>query len=161
MAFLYLWRSLTTLTVAQAICVLVAPAAAKCFDPAGHLRGGQWKEWILQITPGPASQKAVEQIIDEINAPRLANKLPPFVFSKDSPIVFGAIDESNPRGPNGEPLKNQQQVSVIRNTSSSTVVVDLKVQLADPILHAIFNDPANRYLQLIEADRVVRLQRQP
>ena len=52
------------------------------------------------------------------------------------------------------------QTSVIRDFANRSVAVELKVQLADPIVNAIFGDPANEYLQLIEAHRVVRIQSQ-
>ncbi len=53
------------------------------------------------------------------------------------------------------------QTSVIRDFAERGVAVDFKVQLADPIINSIFSDPANRYFQLIEAHRVVRIQGRP
>ena len=52
------------------------------------------------------------------------------------------------------------QMSFIRDFASESVAVDLKVELADPVVNAIFSDPANKYSQLIEVHRVVRIQGQ-
>lgn len=276
-------QSLTKLTVVLAAFVVPPSANAECFDGAKHFRGGQWKEWILQMRPGSIAVSKAEQIINEINTARAASQLAPLTFSKDNPIVFGVIDETNARGPSGERLKNRPsnqelffatfaalpsskpvivfisdplrsnselttagvpgreasfavetkverrgvnsvistkwiaqndtgddiqfsarytsadvsatnagpppteyllcnminigsmlfrslplqvfsffdrlQASVINDFGKPNVQVDLKLKLADPVLDAIFNDPDNLYLRLIEVDRVIRLER--
>ncbi len=275
---------LTKLAVVLTMYIATPSAHAECFDPSKHLRGGQWNQWVLQLTPGRVARDKVEQVIDEINAARLANDLPLLVYRKAEAIAFGVIEENNSRGPYGVPvadhvLPNHEiffatfaslapkqpvvvfladplrsnahltaagvpgqtaefattlsldrqgkefavktkwlaqngsgdrvqfaaryssadiagrgsspsgedylrcgmssvfsvifrskplqtfsffdliQTSVIRDFDRQNVEVDLRVQLADPVVHAIFNDPENRFLQLLEVHRVVRIER--
>lgn len=52
------------------------------------------------------------------------------------------------------------QTAVVRAFASQSVAVDLRVELADPVVSAIFNDSTNRPLQLIEAHRLMRIEAQ-
>lgn len=103
------FHSIATIAVAAATTLFGMPARAECFDTTKHLRGGQWHQWVLQITPGPQAQSKVEQIIQEINAQRSRGDVPPLLYEGE-PLAFGVIDENNARGPNGEPLKTGRRI---------------------------------------------------
>jgi hypothetical protein len=62
-----------------------SPAAAPCTEPASHFGGGLWKQWILQITPGPTALAAVERIAEEVNMARAAAGSPLLVFDAEAP----------------------------------------------------------------------------
>ena len=93
-----------TLAVAMLLLTSAYSVSAQCADPVTHFRGGVWKQWILQIVPGPDAMAAVQRILAEINQARTGAGLPVLVFDPEEVLAVGVIEENNPRGPDGANL---------------------------------------------------------
>jgi hypothetical protein len=74
--------------------------ASQCFS-GDHFRGGFWRQWIVQLTPGPAATQQVAAIVEEVNLVRAVQAIPLLAPSPRDPLVIGMTDESNVRGPGG------------------------------------------------------------
>jgi hypothetical protein len=97
--------------VILAVLSLTAPgsARAQCLEPSQHFRGGLWKEWVVQILPGPRALAAVQRVVTEMNLVRAqANPpIPLLVFDPQIPLLFSVFEENNPRGPDGLSLTDR------------------------------------------------------
>jgi hypothetical protein len=95
--------------VAGAALLLLTPATttAQCSGDMQlkHFRGGIWKQWILQITPGPKAIEAIKAIVDEVNQARTQGSccVKPIEYVGDK-LLVSVFQEHDARGPNGEPL---------------------------------------------------------
>jgi hypothetical protein len=78
-------------------------AGAQCLEPAKHFRGGLWKEWVVQILPGPRALDAIQRVVIEMNLARAQADppVPQLVFTPDVPLLFSVFEENNSRGPDG------------------------------------------------------------
>jgi hypothetical protein len=84
-------------------------AKAQCLEPTRHFRGGLWKEWVVQILPGPRALEAIQRIVVEMNQGRAKADppVPQLVFTPDIPLLFSVFEENNPRGPSGAPVADR------------------------------------------------------
>jgi hypothetical protein len=100
-------RQLSTLVLVLTGTLLAGAARAQCADPATHFRGGLWKQWILQLQPGPVAQDAIARVIAEINVARASGSAPQLIFDPTEVLALSVIEESNPRGPDGNLLADR------------------------------------------------------
>jgi len=123
-----------TLVVAALLFASAHSASAQCADPTTHFRGGLWKQWILQIVPGPEAAAAVQRVFAEINQARAAAALPLLVFDPEEVLAVGIIEESNPRGPDGANLVDRRpNQEIFLATFAGLGAGSVVVFLTDPL----------------------------
>jgi len=130
-------RLVRMIVIAFATVALASSASAQCFDPAKHFRGGLWKNWIFQLSPGQSALAAVQRIEAEINSARAAAGLPLLVFDPEEPVQISIFEEENPRGPDGanlpDRLPNQEMALVTFAELEGAYGGEVAVFLTDPL----------------------------
>jgi len=130
-------RTLGAVPLVLSLAFVPNRVGAQCYDSAQHFRSGLWKEWVVQILPGPQALAAIERIVAEMNEGRALAQppVPPLVFDPEVPLLVSVLEENNPRGPNGASVPDRTPNREV--LLGSYAVVDgggpVLILLADPL----------------------------